>query len=155
MAPLQIAGLLKCEIDSARELLAKSFGEPSRQTARIDVEATFADYPYAPISLVGHLNEKIVSFIQICPAYFHPNTYCLAWLGVDQAVRRRGYGKLMMEAAEKLVLMTLLRDKPGTIVLVAASAPHYYEKLGFKRGPSTFDGAPIMLKNLEQGWLHG
>ena len=145
---LDIQALSAVDAPAVQSLLTRSFGAAFAQLSRVDIEATFSDYPYAPISMVGFRQGQVVAFVQVSAAYFHPSTYSLAWLAVAPEQRRAGFGGAMIRHAEVHIKRELLRGNPGSVLLVAAHDPSYFQHLGYLMGPSLFDGSPILIKNI-------
>ena len=137
--------------DTAVDILAACFGEDMRMVAAADVAASFADYPYRPLSFMGKHEGETVAFVQAVPAYLHPRTYAVAWLAVLPQYRHRGYGAELLEAAETYVAANCFLGKAGSIILVSTRGRPYYERQGYSGDLKMHDGSPLMIKNFEGG----
>jgi GNAT superfamily N-acetyltransferase len=145
MDAIHITHLSTSEQETAIDTMVQCFGEDYRDAARKDVAATFADYPYTPISLIAKIDGRAVGFTQIIISYFQFNTYSVTWLCVLPEFRRRGIAARILDFAEKFVAHERFQGKDGTFMLIARDQ-EYYKKLGYQTGINTHTGCPIMVK---------
>jgi ribosomal protein S18 acetylase RimI-like enzyme len=139
--------LLQHERDVAIEILGVCFGEKYKRAAHIDVGLTFADYQYAPISLIAESRGEYCGFVQAVSAFFHRNTYNIFWLAVMPQFRRMGFGRKLMNDIEQYIITNKFDGSNGSFLLVAEYKPQYYEEQGYAAGLTTYDGFPIMIKH--------
>ncbi len=144
---LEIRRLRADEQTIATKILVECFGDKYRDSAPIDIAATFAEYPYAPISFIALYDGHYCGFVQTVSTYIHKNMYSILWLAVTPEYRRRGFAARLLAKAEEYVATNLFKGADGSFILVSEYKKEYYERMGYANGIKTFDGYPIMIKH--------
>lgn len=106
-------------------------------------------------TLIALVNGKIAGAVQVLLNYVNTQTYDLIWLSVGKDYQGRGLSRQLLGEAERYVANVLLKGEKGSLLLADFTRHHnpasdFYIKAGYTLGPQMHDGAPIMIKILNE-----
>ena len=91
--------------------------------------------------IIGHLSIRMID---------HTKTAHIFHLIIDPDQQQRGYGKLLISHAEKLIIKNNLKKITINVLINNKTAKKFYEKNGFIVARDSKSGKIKMLKNLEK-----
>ena len=121
-----IRQLQKKDIVAASKIVGLNYSKKDEILSKIELEAMFEKYTYAPKYIVAEENKKIVGFAGYIMSWMDYHVYNIFWVNVAPKHQGKGIGIKLVKRAI-LEIQKNKGYKVANMIIITTNKPKFYE----------------------------
>ncbi len=141
---MRIRKATRKDVQSMLKVIELNSPKYPRNLAKKELLEMFSQALHKPTYLKIEANKEIVAFGGYIRSFVDDMVFNIFWVNANPQHKNKGFGAKLIEGLINEI--SHIKDKPkAKMIIISTKIPSFYEKFGFKKITSKYDGDYILM----------